>query len=133
MRKNGFNLGGEQSGHIIFLDHSTTGDGCIAALNVLAVMRQTGVKMSDLNRIIEDVPQVLINCRVKVRKELSALPGYTELVKGMEQKLNKDGRIFVRFSGTEPLIRILVEGPNKMEITSFAQTIAEFLEKNLAS
>lgn len=131
MRKNGFNLGGEQSGHIIFLDHSTTGDGCVAALSVIAVMKQTGVRMSELNRIIEDVPQVLINLRVKKRKELDAIPGYQELCCRISQELNGNGRIFVRFSGTEPVVRVLVEGPDKVEINNYAAQIAEFLEKNL--
>src|SRR4029077_2473969 len=71
MRKNGYNLGGEQSGHVIFLDHTTTGDGCVAALSVLAVLKESGKTMSELNSMIEDVPQVLINCRVRSRKELS--------------------------------------------------------------
>jgi phosphoglucosamine mutase len=132
MRKNGYNLGGEQSGHIIFLDHTTTGDGCIAALSVLAVMRQTGVKLSELNKIIEDVPQVLINCRVKRRKELDLLPGYRDLIKGIEAKLGDSGRVFVRFSGTEPVLRVLVEGPDKREIATHAETIADFLEKQLS-
>jgi phosphoglucosamine mutase len=132
LRRNGYSLGGEQSGHIIFLDHTTTGDGCVAALNVLAVMKQTGVKMSDLNRIIEDVPQVLINLRVKKRKDLDLIPGYNELCRNITDKLNGQGRIFVRFSGTEPVIRVLVEGPDKSEINHFAAEIAEFLEAHLS-
>lgn len=132
MRKNGFNLGGEQSGHIIFADHTTTGDGCIAALNVLAVLKQTGVKLSELNRIIEDVPQVLINCRVKKKAELSQIPGYNKLIQEVESLLGNSGRVFVRFSGTEPLIRILVEGPDKREIASHAEKIAGFLELHLS-
>lgn len=132
MRKHGHNLGGEQSGHIIFTDHTTTGDGCIAALNVLSVMIQTGVKLSELNRVIEDVPQVLINCRVKERRELDSVPGYKKLIEGIEAKLKSDGRVFVRFSGTEPVLRILVEGPNKREINQYANEIAEFLEKHLS-
>lgn len=131
MRKNNYNLGGEQSGHIIFLDHTTTGDACVAALNVLAVMIKTGVKMSELNKIIEDVPQVLINCRVKVRKDLEAIPGYPQLIQSITQKLNGEGRVFVRFSGTEPLVRVLVEGPDKLKISQYAGEIAQFLEKNL--
>ncbi|WP_295905018.1 phosphoglucosamine mutase [uncultured Bdellovibrio sp.] len=132
MRKNGYNLGGEQSGHIIFLDHTTTGDGCIAALGVLAVMKQTGKKMSELNRVFEDVPQVLINCRVKRRTELHELAGYNDLIRTIEKKLNGDGRVFVRFSGTEPVIRVLVEGPDKAQINMFAEEIASFLEKELS-
>ena len=131
MRRGGFNLGGEQSGHIIFLDHSTTGDGCIAALNVLAVMKETGVKMSELNHVIEDFPQVLINCRVKERKELSSINGYKTLVDEITKKLAGEGRVFVRYSGTEPLLRILVEGPDRALISAYAQEIAEFLEKQI--
>ncbi|UXR66275.1 phosphoglucosamine mutase [Bdellovibrio bacteriovorus] len=132
MRKNGYNLGGEQSGHIIFLDHTTTGDGCIAALSVLAVMKQTGKKMSDLNHVFEDVPQILINCRVKRRAELHELAGYNDMIHAIEKKLAGNGRVFVRFSGTEPVIRVLVEGSDKTQITQFAEEIASFLEKELS-
>lgn len=132
LRRNGYNLGGEQSGHIIFLDHTTTGDGCVAALSVLAVMKQTGVKMSELNKIIEDVPQVLINLRVKKRKDLESIPGYKNLCEAITAKLKGQGRIFIRFSGTEPVIRILVEGPDKVEINQYAAEIAEFLESHLS-
>jgi phosphoglucosamine mutase len=132
MRKNGYNLGGEQSGHIIFLDHTTTGDGCIAALSVLAVMKQTGKKVSELARVFEDVPQVLINCRVKRRMDLHEIKGYNELIKDIEKKLDGNGRLFVRFSGTEPVIRVLVEGTDKTQISHFAEEIASFLEKELS-
>lgn len=132
MRKNGYNLGGEQSGHIIFLDHTTTGDGIIAALSVLAVVKQTGKKMSELARVFEDVPQVLVNLRVKRRMELSEINGYKELIKEIEKKLSGNGRVFVRFSGTEPVIRVLVEGTDKAQISQFAEEIASFLEKELS-
>lgn len=132
MKKNGYNLGGEQSGHIIFLDHTTTGDGCVAALSVLAVMKQTGKKISELNDFIQDVPQVLINCRVKNRKELESIKGYKELIAEVEAELKGEGRIFVRFSGTEPVIRVLVEGPNKVKISELADRVASFLDKELS-
>lgn len=132
MKKNGYNLGGEQSGHIIFLDHTTTGDGCVAALNVLAVMKQMGQKVSELNDLIQDVPQVLINCRVKVRKELESLKGFNELITETEKELKGNGRIFVRFSGTEPVIRVLVEGPNKAKISELADKVASFLDRELS-
>ncbi|WP_370468129.1 phosphoglucosamine mutase [Bdellovibrio sp. KM01] len=132
MRKNGYNLGGEQSGHIIFLDHTTTGDGCIAALSVLAVMKQTNKKMSDLARVFDDMPQVLINLRVKRRMELDEIKGYHDLIAHIEKKLAGNGRVFVRFSGTEPVIRVLVEGKDKTEISTFADEIAAFLEKELS-
>lgn len=132
MRKHGYNLGGEQSGHIIFLDHTTTGDGCVAALSVLSVMKQTGKSMSELNRVFEDVPQILINLRVKRRADLETLKGYNELIKDIEAKLAGTGRVFVRFSGTEPVIRVLVEGTDKLQITQFAEQIANVLEKELS-
>lgn len=132
MRRSGYSLGGESSGHIIFLDHSTTGDGCIAALSVLSIMRETGVKMSDLNRIVEDVPQVLINLRVKKRVDLDSIPGYSDLVKKVAARLGNTGRVFVRFSGTEPLVRVMVEGPDKRDISNDAEEIASFLQKYLS-
>lgn len=132
MRKNNFNLGGEQSGHIIFLDHSTTGDGTVAALNVLSVLKETGKKMSELSSIYEEVPQVLINCRVRRRQDLSEISGFNQMLKEKEQLLKGEGRIFIRFSGTEPLIRILVEGTDKGLITSIAEEFASFLEKELS-
>lgn len=132
MVKNGYNLGGEQSGHIIFLDHTTTGDGCVAALNVLAVMKETGKPMSELARLFVEVPQVLINCRVRERKDFKKIPGYAELAQSVEKKLNGEGRLFVRFSGTEPVIRVLIEGPDHRQITTLAEEVAAFLEKELS-
>ncbi len=131
MRKNNYNLGGEQSGHIIFLDHSTTGDGVVAALNVLSVIRETGKKMSELASVLVEVPQVLINCHVQKRKKLEDISGYSSLLKSKEKQLNGQGRIFIRFSGTEPLIRILVEGNDKTQISQIAEEMAIFLEKEL--
>lgn len=131
MRKNGYNLGGEQSGHIIFLDDSTTGDGVVAALNVLSVMKETGKKMSELSGVLVEVPQVLINCHVQKRKKLEEIEGYTALLKAKEKLLAGQGRIFIRFSGTEPLIRVLVEGNDKNLISQIAEEFATFLEKEL--
>lgn len=132
MRKNGYSLGGEQSGHIIFMDHSTTGDGCVAALNVLSVMKETGVKLSDLNRIIDDVPQALINCRVKKKVDLDSLKGYTALTKKISDRLGENGRVFVRYSGTEPVVRVMVEGPDKKQIVSDAEEIADLIQKQVS-
>lgn len=131
MKKNGYNLGGESSGHIIFLDYSTTGDGCIAALNVLAVMVETKKKLSEL-QVFQEVPHVLINCRVKKNTPLSDIQGYEKLLQDMENRLGSEGRIFVRYSGTEPVIRILVEGTQKVLINTIAEEMARFLEKVLA-
>lgn len=131
MRQNGFVLGGEQSGHIIFLDHSTTGDGCVAALNVLAIMKEQNKKLSELREIMEDVPQVLINVKVKNRKELETIKGYKEMIKDIEKSLKGQGRVLVRFSGTENVLRILVEGSDRKLIAQYAETIARFVEKSL--
>ena len=132
MRSNGYRLGGEQSGHIIHLDHSTTGDGCVAALNVLAVMRAENKPLSELRNTMSDMPQVLINTRVSRRKDLAALPGYDKLIQNVEAELKGEGRVFVRFSGTEPVIRVLVEGPDKGHISRLAEDIAKFLQSELS-
>lgn len=131
MRTGGHSIGGEQSGHIIFMDHSTTGDGLIAALKVLAVMKRQNKKLSELNEILIDMPQVLKNVRVAHRKPLSEISGYQEMHDKITKELKGQGRIFVRFSGTEPLIRILVEGPDARMIHKFADDMAEFLKKSL--
>lgn len=131
MRKYGYTLGGEQSGHIIFLEHSTTGDGCVAALNVLAVMKASGKPLSVLNDVMKEVPQILINIKIKEKKELTEIAGYTELKTKVEAGLKGEGRILIRFSGTENLVRVLVEGPDKKKISEYAQELATFLEKNL--
>ena len=132
MRKGGFVLGGEQSGHIIFLDHSTTGDGCIAALNALAVVKSSGLKLSQLNERMEDVPQVLINTRVRRRDELTNIKGFNELMDRVQKDLEGVGRVFVRFSGTEPVVRVLVEGPDRVVIGRHAEEIAGLLERELS-
>jgi phosphoglucosamine mutase len=133
MRQGLFNLGGEQSGHIIFLDHCSTGDGCIAALKVLEVMKETGTKLSDLNRVIQDLPQVLINVRVKTKCDLQSIEGYSDFITRIESELGQSGRIFIRFSGTEPLLRVLVEGPDKLHIAHLASRTADFLQTQLGA
>ncbi|MCB0412232.1 MAG: phosphoglucosamine mutase [Bdellovibrionales bacterium] len=131
MRKHGYLLGGEQSGHIIHLDHTTTGDGCIAALSVLGVMKREKKKLSEMKEIMEDVPQVLVNTRVKDRRELTAIEGYPQLITRIEKELGGEGRTFVRFSGTEPVVRVLVEGRDPRRIGAYAEEIASFLQKQL--
>lgn len=131
MRKNGFNLGGEQSGHIICLDHSTTGDGCVAALDVMAIMRATGKKLSQLADVMTEVPQVLVNARVKNRSPLDEIPGYKDLISRVKDQLKGGGRTFVRYSGTEPVVRVLVEGQNQKAIAQYAEEIAHFIQTHL--
>lgn len=132
MRKLGAVVGGEQSGHIIMLDHSTTGDGCVAALSILKVMKEEGKPLSVLNNWMEDVPQVLINTRVSKRKELDTIPGYLDLHKKIENELKQNGRIMVRFSGTENAVRVLVEGADRNQINRLAEEMSSFLKNNLS-
>jgi phosphoglucosamine mutase len=132
MRKNGYMLGGEQSGHIIFLGYSTTGDGCVAALNVLAVMKRQGKALSELNEVMKDVPQVLINTRVRRRASLDEITGFRELEAQIQNDLSGTGRVFVRFSGTEPVVRILLEGPDRMAISGYAEQLATLLQQELS-
>lgn len=132
MRKKGLSLGGEQSGHIIHLDHSTTGDGCVAALNVLSVMKTKGKKLSALKKIFKDVPQVLINKKVKHKKPLEEISGWLDMLKSVEKKLGDEGRTFVRYSGTEPVVRVLVEGKDRRLIGKCAEELASHLVRELS-
>jgi phosphoglucosamine mutase len=124
MRRAGYNFGGEQSGHLVFLDHVTTGDGIAAALNVLAVMQREGRPLSDLARCFEPFPQALVNVVVRERRPLAELPEVTKAIAGAERALGSEGRVLVRFSGTENLVRVLVEGPDAKRIRAQAETIA---------
>lgn len=125
MRRHGYNFGGEQSGHIIFLDHSTTGDGILASLQLLKVMVEKGKPLSELKSIMEDYPQVLLNVEVKKRVPLKQLKNTTRLIQNYEKQIEGKGRLFIRYSGTEPLLRIMVEGDDYTHISEIAQNIAE--------
>ncbi len=124
MRRSGCNFGGEQSGHLVFLDYVTTGDGVAAGLNTLAVMAREGRPLSELARCFEPVPQALVNVAVKQRRALGELPGVQKSIAAVERSLGKDGRVLVRFSGTENKVRVLVEGPDAKKTRSHADTIA---------
>jgi len=132
MRKHGYSLGGEQSGHLIFLDHATTGDGMLAALQLLAVLCRKQKPLSELASIFEPVPQTLMNVAVKRRCELGELPEVVKAVKSVEARLGQTGRILVRFSGTEPKVRILVEGPDRPRNEEYAQEVAEVVARSLS-
>jgi len=131
MRKHGYNLGGEQSGHLLFLDHSTTGDGTLAALQLLAVMCRQGKPLSELASIFEPVPQTLLNVVVKEKRELGELPEVMKAIQSVEQRLGSAGRVLVRFSGTEPKVRILIEGEDAARNEAYAKEIAEALARSL--
>jgi len=132
MRRGGFNFGGEQSGHLIFLDHVTTGDGVCAALNLLAVMKRSGQRLSSLAACFEPSPQAQINVAVKEKPPLETLGGVQDAIAEVEKALGSQGRVLVRFSGTENKARVLVEGPDASVIRSHAERIAEALRHALA-
>lgn len=127
MSQEGILLGGEPSGHIIFSEQNFAGDACIAALNVLAVMISEKKKLSELRKEMKDVPQVVQKVSVKKKMDLDSIPGYTDLIQKMNASLDNKGRIYVRFSGTEPIVRVMVEGENKKSIERCSQDISSFL------
>ena len=129
MVKGGYSLGGEQSGHMIFLDHNTTGDGILSALQVLAILRRENKTLSELAEIMIPLPQVLVNVRVAEKKDIMTIPEVAKLINGIEGKLKDEGRILIRYSGTEPLLRIMLEGQDKYQITNWAKEIADLIEK----
>jgi len=132
MRRHGLNLGGEQSGHIVFLEHATTGDGSLAALQVLAIVCRQQKPLSELAAFFQPSPQVLLNLEVAKRVDLKTLPQVQAHIQRVEAALGKEGRVFVRFSGTEPKVRVLVEGPNESKVREYAEGIVEVLRKNVS-
>src|SRR5207253_1197436 len=114
-------FGGEQSGHLLFLDHMTTGDGVVAALAVLAIMIEEQKPLSELAKCMERSPQVLVNVQVKEKKSLDLLPDVQALIRRLEGELGDAGRILVRYSGTEAKVRVMVEGPDEKRIAGYAQ------------
>lgn len=131
MLAEGCNVGGEQSGHLIFLDHNTTGDGLISSLQLLSLMRRTGRPVSELARCMSAVPQILLNIRVKTKPELSTFPAIQQAIQASEAKLNGTGRVLVRYSGTEPLLRIMVEGERDALIRTVADELAGVVRTHL--
>ena len=131
MREGGFNLGGEQSGHVMFLDHNTSGDGLITALQVLAIMRRKGRLLSELTANFVRYPQILVNVPVTEKKPIEDLAEVSRLVEKIESALSDHGRVLIRYSGTEPLARIMVEGDDEKQIRDFAHDLAEVLRRAL--
>ena len=132
MVRGDYNLGGEQSGHTIFLDHNTTCDGILTALQVLAIMRRQERPLDDLAKSMEPFPQVLYNVEVKAKRELSEIPEVNQKVKAIEKALGHSGRILIRYSGTEPILRIMVEGEDEARLHTYAQEIVEEVRKHLS-
>ncbi|MDX2251716.1 MAG: phosphoglucosamine mutase [Nitrospira sp.] len=131
MQAGGYNFGGEQSGHFIFLDHNTTGDGLISALQVLSLMKRTKQPLSELAKAMSAVPQVLVNVKVTRKPELESIPDVARAMREGEQSLNGSGRVLVRYSGTEPLLRIMVEGEKASMIREVAERLAGVVRTHL--
>jgi phosphoglucosamine mutase len=131
MRRSGAMLGGEQSGHVIFREYITTGDGIITALQVLAIMKRNGVPLSRLAAQITRMPQVLLNVTVQEKLPVERVPGLREQMERVEQELGENGRLLVRYSGTEPLLRIMLEGPDPDRIRTLAEELADRVRRHL--
>jgi len=131
MRHHGYNFGGEQSGHIIFFDLNTTGDGILSALQVLAAMKKSNKTLSQLSAVMEKFPQVIENVEVTHKKDIETVPEIRKVIAGAEEMLLGKGRILVRYSGTESLCRVMVEGQDEDEIQGIAHNIAQVIGNKL--
>ncbi len=129
MRRHNYSFGGEQSGHLVFLEHSTSGDGILAALQVMSVMIKQGKTISELATIMESFPQVLKNVRTAKKLEISSIPGFTKQVQKIEEKLGNDGRVLVRLSGTEPVVRVMLEGKDHSTIDMMADELCDLIRQ----
>jgi phosphoglucosamine mutase len=132
MRRSGYNLGGEQSGHVIFLDHNTTGDGLLTALQVLAILRRKERPLSELVQGIERFPQVLLNVAVAEQRPIEELPELVHRIRQVEAELAGRGRVLIRYSGTERKARVMVEGEDEARVRAYADDLAATLRRSLA-
>ena len=133
MRALGANLGGEKSGHLLFLDHSTTGDGLLASLQILGIMKRKDKSLSELAGIIEMFPQVLKSLGIREKKPFGQIPGLADLVRESERVLANRGRINIRYSGTEPLVRVMVEGDDETLISGIASRVSSVINKDIGA
>lgn len=131
MRKNGYNFGGEQSGHMVFFDLNTTGDGMLSGIQLLNIMKQTGKKLSELVANVTIYPQKLVNIRVSDKYGAMEVPAIKKIIDDVEAKLGDQGRILVRASGTEPLLRIMAEAPTDEEVDYYVNQIAEVVRNEI--
>jgi len=131
MLKRDLALGGEQSGHIIFSEYLFTGDGLCTALNVLRTVALTGRTLADLASDLTAYPQVLLNVRVRERVDLKTVPAIATAMSRVESRVAGQGRLLVRYSGTEPLLRVMIEGQNQDEIRLWAQEIIDVVKEHL--
>ena len=133
MLKDGYNFGGEQSGHIVFLDHNTTGDGAITCLQLLALVVEKGKRLSELRGVMTRLPQILLKVPVKEKKDFASMPKVTREIAAVEKTLDGRGRTLVRYSGTEMLARVMLEGEDESKIRVMAQQIAELIRTEVGA
>jgi phosphoglucosamine mutase len=133
MRKNGFNLGGEQSGHLIFHEYATTGDGILSALQVLRILREEGVSLAQFADCMEEYPQTLVSLKVKEKKPLETAKRLSEVIRACEADLTGRGRVIVRYSGTESKIRLLVEACEQKLVDGWIGKLKEAVAEDLGS
>lgn len=133
MRSGGYNLGGEQSGHVIFLDHNTTGDGLLTGLQTLAIVRRKQRPLSELVGGVERFPQVLLNVAVAEKRPLESLPQVCTAIEKVEAELAGRGRVVIRYSGTEAKVRVMVEGDDDLRVQEYARDLAELLRRTLGA
>ena len=131
MRKNDYNFGGEQSGHIVFLDFNTTGDGMLSGIQLLSIMKQTGKKLSELADEVTIYPQKLVNIRVSNKNGAMDVPAIKAVIDEVEAEMNGEGRILVRPSGTEPLLRVMAEAPTDEKVNYYVDKIADIVRKEI--
>lgn len=133
MQRRGANLGGEQSGHLLFLDHAPAGDGILSALVLLTVMRETGESLASLSGCLQKFPQVLVNVPVRSKPPIESLPGLDQRVREFEGEMNGAGRILIRYSGTEALARVMIEGPDGERIRAMAEELAALIRGHIGA
>ena len=133
MRKDGLTFGGEQSGHLIFAEHATTGDGIVAALQVLAIMLREERPLSELARGMERVPQVLESVKLSARRPLEEMLELSKRIAAAEAELGTNGRVLVRWSGTEPKLRLMLEGPDVVVLKSMVSEMTEAARRDTGS
>jgi phosphoglucosamine mutase len=133
MLRGGYNLGGEQSGHVVFLDVNTTGDGLVTFLILLGIMLRRQRPLSELKKIVQLYPQILINVKVRERRDLATIEPVAAVMRYVTQALGETGRLLVRYSGTEPVVRIMVEGEDEKTICGYGETVAEVIRRHLGA
>src|SRR5262249_13073123 len=126
-------LGGEQSGHVIFREWATTGDGLLTALRVLEIARQAGKNLDELTADLRVYPQILVNIRVREKKALADIPAVADEIQRVEEEFAGAGRVLVRYSGTEPLARVMVEGPDQAQVERYTARIADAIRRELGA